>query len=72
MEELAIGEVINAYKHGIFPMANSRDALIYHWYDPPKRALLPIKDLHISRSLKKSIQKDLYTIKVDSNFDKTI
>lgn len=68
MDKTTIDIILDAYKEGKFPMAESRYADDVYLYDPPIRALLPIKNLHISRSLKKAARKYPFEIRIDTDF----
>ena len=59
--------VINAYTQGIFPMAD-HDGTI-HWYAPDPRAILEHEDLYISRSLRTTLRKGIYEVRMDSAFE---
>lgn len=67
-DDLSPEDVIYAYKAGIFPMAASRDDPEFHWYDPPLRGLLPIKNLHIPRRLRHTLLRFPFEIRIDSAF----
>jgi leucyl/phenylalanyl-tRNA--protein transferase len=55
-----------AYAQGVFPMA-SDDGRIY-WYSPDPRAILPLGQLHVSRSLFRLIRQGTYEIRCDTAF----
>jgi leucyl/phenylalanyl-tRNA--protein transferase len=59
--------VINAYAQGIFPMADHRGKI--SWYAPDPRAILEHANLHISRSLRTTIRKETYTVRMDTAFE---
>ncbi len=59
--------VINAYAQGIFPMANQHGKI--HWYAPDPRAILEHDHLHVSRSLRATIRKGIYEIRMDTAFE---
>ena len=64
--------ILQIYKLGIFPMAKSRcDEKIY-FVNPKKRALLPIKDFHVSKSFSRFIKKKPFYITINTNFKKVI
>ena len=64
--------IIQLYKLGIFPMAKNRlDSKIY-FLNPKKRAILPIKNFHISKSFSRFIKKKPFCITVNANFKKVI
>ena len=43
--------LLDAYRAGIFPMAEDRRATDIFWFDPPLRGILPIKALHVPKRL---------------------
>ncbi|GAC1470360.1 MAG: leucyl/phenylalanyl-tRNA--protein transferase [Ktedonobacteraceae bacterium] len=59
--------VINAYARGIFPMADKRGKI--NWYAPDPRAILEHANLHVSRSLRTTIRRGVYEIRMDSAFE---
>ncbi len=52
-------------------MADGRDGEI-HWFSPEQRGIIPLNDLKISRSLRQTIRKKKFAIRIDSNFEATI
>ncbi len=71
-ENLSSELIIQIYKLGIFPMAKNRfDSKIY-FVNPKKRALLPIKKFHVSKSFSRFIKKKPFYITVNTNFKKVI
>jgi leucyl/phenylalanyl-tRNA---protein transferase len=60
--------VLQAYAAGLFPMAESANDPTLHWIDPEERGVIPLDDFHISRSLRKSVRKQLYEIRIDTAF----
>lgn len=63
---------LEAYRHGIFPMAEKADDLHYNFYAPEMRAQLSITDLHIPKSLLKRIKQVPYDIKINTDFSSVI
>ena len=64
--------IIQIYKNGIFPMAKNRfDDKIY-FVNPKKRAILPIKDFHVSKSFSRFIKRKPFYITINTNFKKVI
>ena len=61
---------MTAYCQGVFPMANE-DGDIF-WYDPNPRAILPLDDFHVSRSLQRKVRKTNYEIRINSSFPAVI
>jgi len=64
--DLSIERLLNAYQRGIFPWY-SGDQPILWWSPDPRSVLFPHK-LHISRSLRKTLRKQLFTITFDTAF----
>ncbi|MGA7162247.1 MAG: leucyl/phenylalanyl-tRNA--protein transferase [Bacteroidota bacterium] len=60
--------LLNAYRSGIFPMAESKDGEI-HWYEPELRAVFPLDGLKISRSLRQTIRKRIFDIRFNTSFE---
>ena len=60
--------VLLAYRHGIFPMADERsgDTL---WFRPDPRAVIPLDGFHVSRSLARTLSRDTFQIRVDTDFE---
>lgn len=61
-----------AYREGIFPMADSADALFYNFYRPDMRGQLSITDLHIPKKLRKTIRQFPYRITINTAFKDVI
>jgi len=57
-----------AYRNGIFPMADSRDDPEVFWVEPKERAIIPLDQFHMSRSLKKVVGQDRFTVTIDRQF----
>jgi leucyl/phenylalanyl-tRNA--protein transferase len=60
--------LLNAYRCGIFPMAESKNGEI-HWYEPKRRAIFPLDGLIISRSLGHTLNKKIYEVRFNSEFE---
>jgi len=68
--DLDPNRVLSAYKMGIFPWYSEGDPIL--WWSPDPRFVLYPEDLKISRSLKKTLKKDIFKIKIDTNFSEVI
>ncbi len=64
--------LLQAYAHGIFPMADSRDDDESFWVEPQQRAILPLDGLNLSSSLAKVIRKDRFRVTTDCAFAEVI
>jgi leucyl/phenylalanyl-tRNA--protein transferase len=66
---LDINQLLYAYTSGIFPMAQDGDI---YWYDPDPRAILPLDNFHIPRSLQRTIKQGHFDIRIDHDFNAVI
>ena len=57
----------DAYQHGIFPWPHEQADAIW-WFAPPVRFVLYPEDLHLSRSLQRTLRKKPFTIRTDTAF----
>jgi len=69
---IPVETLLLAYRSGIFPMADSREDQEVFWVEPRDRAIIPLDGLHISKSLRKVLRADRYTVTLDRAFDKVI
>lgn len=60
--------LLNAYRCGIFPMAESKGGEI-HWFEPERRAVFPLDGFRVSRSLRQSLRKNEYEIRFNTAFE---
>ena len=65
--DLAPATVLSAYRAGAFPMPHDGTLL---WWSPERRGVLVPGDLHVSRSLRRSLRG--FTITVDEDFDAVV
>ncbi len=68
--DLSIERLISAYKNGIFPWYNQGEPII--WYAPQKRMVLFPNEIKISKSMRKILQKELFTLTFNTNFKEII
>lgn len=66
--ELDPGTVLSAYTRGMFPMNLTEGPLA--WWSPDPRGILPLDRLHISRSLRSSLQR--FTCTMDRAFSEVV
>jgi len=56
--------VLAAYTQGLFPMPLEADGPIA-WWSPDPRAIIPVGEIHVSRSLHRSMRRFQFTIDTD-------
>jgi leucyl/phenylalanyl-tRNA---protein transferase len=66
--DLEAGTLLQAYRRGLFPMGLPDGHL--GWWSPVERAILPLRGLHISRSLRQSTRR--FQVSVDADFEGVI
>lgn len=64
--DLSPTRLITAYTKGIFPWYNKTDPIL--WWSPNPRFILDLNEFKISKSLQKTINKNQFEIKFDTNF----
>ncbi len=67
-DEFSAPLVLEAYRAGVFPMPLSHASFTAHmaWWSPVLRAVLPLDELRVTRSLAKSAKR--YEVTVDEDF----
>lgn len=60
--------LLRAYAAGIFPMAESAEDNALYWVEPEERGIIPLDGLKVSYSLRKSVRKRLFDVRIDTNF----
>ncbi len=60
--------LLQAYRVGVFPMSESRDNPDVFWVDPRQRGILPLPGFHISRSLRKILNSDRFSVTLNADF----
>jgi leucyl/phenylalanyl-tRNA--protein transferase len=60
--------LLQGYASGIFPMADSRDASELFWVEPRQRAIIPLDNFHLSRSLRRTLRSGRFEVTHDRDF----
>ena len=64
--DLNPNRIIKAYMNGIFPWYNEGDPIL--WWSPNPRLILSLQDFKVSKTLFKTINKQIFSVKFDTNF----
>ena len=64
--DLSPQRLLNAYRHGIFPWFNPGEPIL--WWSPNPRAVLFPEKIKISRSLRKTLNKNKFVLSTDQAF----
>jgi leucyl/phenylalanyl-tRNA---protein transferase len=70
--EITTDLMLRAYRHGLFPMAETRGGDRLYWLDPEKRGVLPLDGFHLPRRLARTVLSNAFTVTVDRDFAGTI
>ncbi|MEX0970879.1 MAG: leucyl/phenylalanyl-tRNA--protein transferase [Paracoccaceae bacterium] len=70
--EITPALLVQAYRAGVFPMAEDASSDELFWVDPPARGIIPIDGFHASRSLKKRINSGHYSASRNQCFSRVI
>ena len=68
--DLSAARLVAAYRHGCFPWYQDGQPLL--WWSPDPRTVLLPNNLHISRSLRKVLRSDLFSVTFDRNVSDVI
>ena len=69
-EDLRVPVLREAYRKGIFPWPH--DGLPLPWFSPRRRTVLFFDELHVGRSLRKTMNRAPYTFTIDRDFPSVI
>jgi len=70
--EITPSILLHAYAAGVFPMAETAEAEAFFWVDPKVRGVIPLDRFHLSRSLRKSVLRCGYTVRVNTAFSDVV
>lgn len=64
--DLTLPRLIDAYTRGIFPWSADDEPML--WWSPDPRMVLFVRELHVSRSLKRRIRSSRFDVTIDRAF----
>lgn len=64
--DLSPERLIGAYRHGCFPWFQEGQPIL--WWSPDPRMVLRPEELHVSRSLRKTLRQGRFTVSFDRDF----
>lgn len=68
--DLEPGTLLAAYRRGIFPMPGERRRDPMMWFAPVDRGILPLEELRVSKSLRRSMRD--FDLRVDTAFSEVV
>ena len=69
--DLRVETLRDAYRHGIFPWPHEELAVL-PWFSPKRRTVILFDELHVGRTLRKSMNRADLTFTIDRDFDAVI
>lgn len=64
--------LLEAYRRGLFPMAEDRHDSRLYWIEPETRGILPLAGMHVSRRLARKLRADTFEVRIDRAFREVI
>lgn len=68
--DLSVGTLLKAYLSGLFPWYNDDEPIC--WWSPDPRGILRTDAIKVRRSLRKTLRKGIFEIRMDTAFDAVI
>ena len=68
MQPFTADRLLDCYRRGVFPMADSRDDPRIFLIEPDRRGVLPLARFHIPARLARTVRQDRYRVRCDSAF----
>lgn len=68
--DLSLERLLLSYQHGIFPWFSPEDPIL--WWSPSPRCVLFPEKIHISRSMKRFLKKNIYQVTFNKDFPAVI
>jgi leucyl/phenylalanyl-tRNA--protein transferase len=62
------GVMLQLYRSGAFPMAETKESTKVEWYMPQVRAIIPLESFNVPRSFKKFLKESEFTVRFDQDF----
>lgn len=59
--------LLHGYRNGVFPMALEDGEI--QWFSPDPRTIVPLDAFHIPHGLKRTLKKNLFEIRIDTEFE---
>ena len=70
--EITTDLMLRAYRHGLFPMAETRRGDRLYWLDPERRGVLPLDRFHLPRRLLRTVLSGAFIVTADEDFPAVI
>jgi leucyl/phenylalanyl-tRNA---protein transferase len=64
--------LVEAYRQGMFPMADSAASRFVRWYAPDPRGVLPLESFHVPGNVAKAVRRGRFEVTTDRAFGEVI
>lgn len=65
-------DLLNCYRRGVFPMADSRYDMRLFLMDPDLRGVLPLDRFHVPKRLRKTVRNNPFTVTINTAFNRVM
>jgi len=72
LNSLSADDLIECYRRGLFPMADTRGDARVFLVEPARRGVMPLAGFHVSRRLARTVRSDRFQVSVDVAFEAVI
>jgi len=69
VQGFTVENLIECYRLGIFPMAETRDDERVFLIDPERRGVLPLERFHVPSRLARTVRSDRFEVRIDTAFE---
>lgn len=67
---LSPGMLLSAYRQGVFPWFSDNEPIL--WWCPDPRFVVPLDEVHLSRSMRRTLRRGTYRLSMDEDFSGVI
>ena len=61
-------DLLDCYRRGVFPMAETRDSAQLFLVDPTERGVIPLDRFHVPRRLARTVRRDPFCVSINTAF----
>ena len=72
MRGFSADDLLDCYRRGVFPMADTRHDERLFLVDPARRGVIPLDTFHVSRRLARTIRQGRFETRIDGDFEAVI
>ncbi len=72
MSVFDVGDLLDCYARGVFPMADAREDSQVFLIDPERRGVIPLTRFHVSRRMARTVRADPFEVRVDTAFHEVV